>query len=122
MLNQLIQTLVVECSHQVGIHRLAVGILYGKRPLLLLSGSQAVAECCPLQLKFLVRHWALNLGYVRVALAVLHPSIGYKQSVLVLILICKLAVYQLVAAVHSPLLYQLLAREDAIDYMHILIR
>ena len=122
MLNQLIQTLVVECSHQVGIHRLAVGILYGKRPLLLLSRSQSVAECCPLQLQFLVRHWALNLGYMCVALTVLHPCIGYKQSVFVLILISKLAVYQLVAAVHCPLLYQLFAREDAIDYMHILIR
>ena len=57
-----------------------------------------------------------------VTLAVLYPSKGKQQAVFVLILIGKLAVYQLVALIHTPLLYQLKAREDAIEDMHILIR
>ena len=122
MFYQLIQTLVVECGHQVGIHGLAVGILDGQRPLFLLSWRQTVAEGGPLQLQFLVGHGALNLGDVGVALAVLHPCIGHQQTVFVFFFIGKLAVYQLVAALHSALLYQLFAREDAVNDMHILSR
>ena len=118
----LVQTLVVERNHQVGIHGFAVGILNGQRPLLLLSWCQSVAECGPLQLQFLVGHGSLYLGYVGVALAVLHPSIRQQQAVFVFILIKEPAVYQLVAALYRSLLYQLLAAEYAIYYMYILCR
>ena len=57
-----------------------------------------------------------------ITLAILYPSKGKQQAVFVLILIGKLAVYQLVTLIHTPLLYQLKAREDTIEDMHILIR
>ena len=57
-----------------------------------------------------------------ITLAILYPSKGKQQAVFVLILIGKLAVYQLVTLIHTPLLYQLKAREDAVEDMHILIR
>ena len=122
MLVQLVQTLVVERRHHVGTYGLAVGILNGQRPLLLLSRCQSVAEGGPLQLQFLVGHGALYGGAVGVALAVLHPSVRQQQSVFVFILIIKLAVYQLVAALYRTLLYQLLAAEYAIYYMYIRCR
>ena len=78
MLVQLVQTLVVERCHQVGANGLAVGILNGQRPLLLLSRSQSVAEGGPFQLQFLVGHGALNGGTVGVATAFLHPSVGQQ--------------------------------------------
>ena len=57
-----------------------------------------------------------------VTLAILYPSKGKQQAVFVLILIGKLAVYQLVTLIHTPLLYQLMPREYAIEDMYILIR
>ena len=48
MLSQLIQTLIVECGHQVGIYWVAFGVLNGQCPLFLLSWCQTIAEGCPL--------------------------------------------------------------------------
>ena len=48
MLSQLIQTLVVECGHQVSIHWIAFGVLNGQCPLFLLSWCQTIAEGSPL--------------------------------------------------------------------------
>ena len=122
VLNQLVQTLIVQCAHQVSIHWVAIGILNGQCPLFFLSWCQTIAEGGPLQRQFLIGHRALYLGGMGITLAILYPSKGKQQAVFVLILIGKLAVYQLVTLIHTTLLYQLKAREDTIEDMHILIR
>ena len=48
VLNQLVQTLIVQCGHQVSIHWVAIGILNGQCPLFFLSWCQTIAEGSPL--------------------------------------------------------------------------
>ena len=77
---QLIETLVVERRHQLGISRLTLRIEYGECPLLLLTRCQTIAEGGPLQFQFLVGQGPLDLGGMRVALALLHPGDAREDS------------------------------------------
>ena len=116
---QLIETLVIERRHQLGVSRLSLRIEYGECPLLLLTGCQTVAEGGPLQFHFLVGQRSFDLGGMGIALALLHPCKGEQQTVLILILISELAVDQLVASVDRPALNDLLTGKYAIDDMHV---
>ena len=116
---QLVETLVIERRHQLGVSRLALRIEYGECPFLLLSGCQTVAEGGPLQFQFLVGQRSFDLGGMGIALALLHPGKGEQQTVLVVILIGKLTVDQLVVAVDRSALNDLLTGKEAIDDMHV---
>ena len=116
---QLIETLVVERRHQLGINRLALRIEYRQCPLFLLTGFQAITEGGPLQFQFLVRQGPLDLGGMGIALAILHPGKGEQQTVFVVVLIDKLTVDQLVVSVNSPTLKHFLTSKDTIDDMHV---
>ena len=116
---QLVETLVIERRHQLGVSRLTLRIEYGERPLLLLSGCQTVAEGGPLQFQFLVGQRSFDMGGMGIALALLHPGKGKQQTVLVVILIGKLTVDQLIVAVDRSALNDLLTGKEAIDDMHV---
>ena len=116
---QLVETLVIERRHQLGVSRLTLRIEYGECPLLLLTGCQTVAEGGPLQFQFLVGQRSFDMGGMGIALALLHPGKGKQQTVLVVILIGKLTVDQLVVAVDRSALNDLLTGKEAIDDMHV---
>ena len=116
---QLVEALVIERRHQLGINGLSLRIEYGQCPLFLLTGFQAITEGGPLQFQFLVGQRPFDLGGMRIAFALLHPGKGEQQTVLVIILISELAVDQLVAPVDRPTLNDLLTGIDAIDDMHV---
>ena len=77
---QLVQALIVERGHQLGIDRLAVAVLHRQRPLLLLSWCQAVAEGSPLQMERLVGQRPLDKGLMGMGPPVLHPGKGEQQT------------------------------------------
>ena len=116
---QLVEALVIERRHQLGINGLSLRIEYGQCPLFLLTGFQAITEGSPLQFQFLVGQRSFDLGGMRIAFALLHPGKGEQQTVLVVILISELAVDQLVAPVDRTTLNDLLTGKDAIDDMHV---
>ena len=116
---QLIQALVIERRHQLGVSRLTLWIEDGECPFLLLTRCQTIAEGGPLQFQFLVRQRSFNLGGMGIALAILHPGKAEQQTVLVRILVGELAVDQLVAAVDRATLNDLLTGKETIDDMHV---
>ena len=91
---QLVEALVVEHSHQTGSSRTFVRLGDRQRPLFLLTGSQSVAEGCPLHFHPLVRHRTHDGLLVHIAAAVLDPRIGEQQAIMILLLILELAVQQ----------------------------
>ena len=104
MLGQLVETLVIQCRHQHRIHRFPV-LSHSERPLFLLAWRQSVAEGRPLQLQFLVGQRSADLLLVRIALAVLHPGEGTKDTVTPLLLIIELAVDECIRLVDETLLH-----------------
>ena len=96
MRNNLIEALVVERRHQLGIDRLSGSITDGERPLLLLSWLQTVAERSPLQFQLFVGQRTPYLGSMRVAVLILHPGKGQHQAVLIGLLVGQLEVEQTV--------------------------
>ena len=117
----LVEALVVERGHQLGIDRLAIGILDGECPFFLLTRCQSVTEGGPLQLQTLVGQGTADSSRVGIAKAVLHPRKGEQQAVFIILIILQLEVKQSVALVDSPLLDQFLAGKEAVDDMHISI-
>ena len=118
----LVKALVVKCGHELGIGRRAVGLHDRQCPFLLLARCQSVAEGLPLQCQPLVGQGALDIGRMRVALALLHPGEGQHQSAAVFLLISQLAVKQFVGAVYRAALDDGVAAEDAVDDVDVLCR
>ena len=94
--SNLIEALVVERSHQLGIDRLTGSITDRERPFLLLSWFQTVAERSPLQFQLFVGQRTSYLGSMRVAVLILHPGKGQHQTVLIGFLVSQLEVEQTV--------------------------
>ena len=86
MTGQLVETLIIQRSHHHSVYRFPV-LSHGEGPLFLLSGCQSVAEGCPLQLQRLVGQGSANRLLVIIALAILHPGEGTKNTVTPLLLI-----------------------------------
>ena len=122
MSRYLVEALVVERGHELGIGRSAVGLHDRQRPFLLLAWCQPVAEGLPLQHQPLVGQGALDMCRMRVAFALLHPGEGQHQSVAVFLLISQLAVKQFVRAVYRPALDDGATAEDAVDDVDVLCR
>ena len=118
---ELVEALVVERGHQLGIGRCAVRLDDGKRPFLLLAGCETVAEGLPFHVQVLVGQRFLDGGVMYVVFAVLHPSVGEQQAVGVLILVGELAVDQFVADVGRAALDDLVAAEDGVHHVHVLV-
>ncbi len=118
---QHIEALIVERRHQLGIDGVAFAVFHRQCPLLLLTWFQAVAEGGPRQREVLVWQRAMDLCRVGVALAVLHPGEGQQQAVVIRLIVSELQVQELVVPIHSTTLDHLIAGEDTIDDMHILI-
>ena len=118
---QHIEALIVERRHQLGIDGIAFAVFHRQCPLLLLTWFHAVTEGGPSQREVLVWQGALDLCQVGVALAVLHPGEGQQQAVVIRLIVGELQVQKLVVPVDSTTLDHLIAGEDTIDDMHILI-
>ena len=122
VLDDLIQTLIVECSHQVGIHGLALTILHRECPLLLLARFESVTEGSPLQGEFLVRQRALYLCLMGVAMAILHPCVVEQQAITIFLFISELSIDQLTVSDHLSLLNHFFASKDTIEDVHVRCR
>ncbi len=118
---QHVEALVVERCHQLGISRTPLGILHTQGPLFLLAGEQTITEGGPLQTEFLVRQRTLDLCLVGIALAVLHPGKGEQQSIAVFLLVSHVEFHKLVAPVEGPTFQDLIACEDTIENMDIVV-
>ena len=94
--SNLIEALVIERSHQLGIDRFTGSITDRERPFLLLSWFQTVAERSPLQFQLFVGQRTSYLGSMRVAVLILHPGEGQHQTVLIGFLVSQLEVEQAV--------------------------
>ena len=121
MFLQLIETLVIECSHQLGIGRLTFRIKNAECPLLLLARGKLVAEGGPLQFQALVGQGALYHGRMLIAPAVLHPGKGHEQTVSVSLFVGGFYLKETVAPVNGTTLDHLISCKDAIHDMNVLV-
>ena len=118
----LVEALVVERSHQLGIDRLTVSILDGERPLLLLSRRQSVTEGGPRQRQTFVGQGSTDGSRMGIANTVLYPRKGEQKTVVIFLLIFQFEVIQLVALIHSPLFDEFLTGKDTVDDVYVRIR
>ena len=88
MFLQLIETLVIERCHKLGVGRLAVRPLYCETPLLLLTRLQAITERLPNQGEVFVRQRTLNTHLVVIDLALLHPRKGEQHAITIFLFVC----------------------------------
>ena len=108
MAGQLIKALVIHRRHQRRINGFAV-LQYGKRPFLLLTWCQSVAEGLPLQTQVFVRQGAFNTAVVNIAFALLHPSESQVDTIAPLLFISEFAIEQGIRLTDSPLFDDLLS-------------
>ncbi len=121
MMIDLVEALVVEHGHERGVGRRTVGPRHAQRPLLLLSGRQAVAEGLPVHGEPLLGHRSHDGVSVGVAHAVLDPRKGQQQAVAVFFFICQLAVDECAVLPHAAALQQRFAAEHRIDDVQVRI-
>ena len=118
---QHVEALIVERCHELSIDGFALAVFHRQCPLFLLPRLQPVTEGSPCQREVLVRQRALNLCRVSVAFAILHPGESQQQTIAIRLFIGEFLVQELIAPVDRSTLDQLIAREDAVHDMHILV-
>ena len=117
----LVERLVVERSHELCVGRRAVGSENGHAPFLFLPRSETVAERCPLHLQLRVGHRAPYRNAMCMTLTFLDPCKQQGQTVAILFIVCKLAVYQCIADVGAAALYDGVTRYNGVYDVHILV-
>ena len=118
----LVETLVIHRCQELCLCWLSVRCNGRESPLLFLSWCETVAECCPLKCEILLRHRSRYCLIVGVSSTVLHPCVVEQHTRAILLFIFKLSGVDGLVEFHSTALKHLVARNDGIKHMNILVR
>ena len=121
VLCNLIKRLVVEGSHHLCIGRFAVRLPHAQRPSFLLSRGQLVAEGGPLHLQLLHWHRAFDCHLMAMEDGIFHPAHGNVDALLIFILILIRQSLNGITQIDVSHVYHLLARNNCIEHVHILV-
>ena len=114
MRGYLVERLVIEYAHQLRLGWLAVRGGNPKRPLLLLSRGQTVAEGLPGDIQFLLRQRTGDAHHSGIALALLHETIVQYDARRIFLLVGERQGHDTVAQLPGTFLQQFVAGDDGI--------
>ena len=115
----LVERLVVEGSHQLGVGRTTVGVADAQCPCLLLPWCKLVAEGGPLHFQFFLRQRPAHDGLVMIESGVFHPAECHADALAVVVLIGQCEGLHRVVQLDVPHVEHLLATDDGVEHMHV---